>query len=1674
MWSAHVDSAWKKLSARARQWSASSEEWQAHCELVAAGLTATLSVADMATLVTATDGSLAQLLQRTVTTSYTARMRECQFVLVVLAEVVQQLLDAATDEASVEAVRSACPALQELVQTQLLPLVHHRKFQVLQPVALTMIKNIVAGIQALEAETAIVQELGGHVHDMLMAAATEDRDDQDTHEHDDDEAFARDQRVSYLSLCNLLSFLLQDSLDGAMLVQSKAICLRAIELFAQSPRFLHAVSVHLVPSVLKLEPAAIKEFAQAAIGAWQQQIERAECVNVLYLLIVLLPRDPTLIEERGLQQLIAYALGHQDSLLRKQGMHLLKIALSHYINLFLHDVGEAQRLPAVLDTWQNFLTASEVIQMHHEPHLIEQVWPQVEHILQTSLVVVASADKTDASAATSKIWPIAFSFEWVESLLLRVFAHENPVVRRMYLSNFMEACLKRWNEVYNAKESTTGTRAWPEVDGRNSFACQASFQTFLFRHLFSACNDPLMYRSSRKEAFQKLMTEFLATFLTFRVEWNATAISRGDATDDMAGLLDTFGEDVHQAIFGSGVECHSPEALISMLEIFQDWRLQTSLKALEPSSRPYLAADALETLRFMVQVHVLRSFPQPMRIRALRSLRHALACGFTDLRQLPLGMLGRVLSVFPTSNLMANNAEAFASIHEWLHSYDGHFTAHLREALMNSLSPSSDGKELSSPVLARLMLFVCDCARSDSAKRVIVYEQPVSKLIPSLEAASQAEALQTASPAKLIRLLGHFEEEIEQIGEYVRSLMEVRATNPEVAQETETFTFSVRPLEVYSSQNGWFSCVSLFNLARDHASQWIGASTVADAANRMDDDDTEEYFNEQDAVLSAAARVATQTATYLMQVDGDLQYMYELDDVCKMITKNLDDANISAVQHQTLALHFLSLVSNQPEAIEAISAFTSEAILPLMLKSVINRRDFSNGSRTLGRCLALFQDSKWLLTHNVLSASRYVPTTLLKQIFDQCLDALPAAGTEPREIYYMVQVLSMALSQLALEFVTDEDRLNELFQTVWGAYMDCKPKTDLLTRAVVYCMFQPAFLLSESLSSGKNAIVKRWYRTFFKFGEVHRPNVVFHVTCRMCQIWRAHPTSTWFFMDEIVELVLYKEPVIVDEKKQFSADDFENPPTEKQRENALAGRHKFVRLVLLSFLDELLVDQTRPESNEVLLMNELIVRLLKMNFEEEWMKQHMLHSEGFGKKQRCWQALCVLSKHITHSNIALVNPLLWKAFASPNLTSVRFYMEVVAMRAVIRFPSETIEVYVVPMMKNYNLMPQIAVSLLFVCGYAVQNRLGGLMDEEDNKICRMLVDSMLPWLNSSHGHTRVLVQYLVGMLLPPYLHKANLAASDDMSTKFVRQMASFLCENKDCKRMYRRQTYQLSNFRPEYESSMLGLLTSAKFNEFLELFPKESAVSFTVQLKDTMNELYAQFQREHFSDDMASKLAHKKSQEDGSAQATDGMNASLNVQRKIDTSAILLDESVLPVAMRERTELDLNIRQKKRQQIIMCATLVDKTPNLAGLARTCEIFNAQKLILPNIRVCDEEMFGTISVTANKWINMEEVRPDGLVAALQRWKEEGYVIVAVEQTASSVCLSEYQFPEKMVIVLGKEKEGIPVDVLQMVDVCVEIPQFGIIRSLNVHVSGAILLWEYTQQQMLRRAALPSTA
>jgi tRNA guanosine-2'-O-methyltransferase len=137
------------------------------------------------------------------------------------------------------------------------------------------------------------------------------------------------------------------------------------------------------------------------------------------------------------------------------------------------------------------------------------------------------------------------------------------------------------------------------------------------------------------------------------------------------------------------------------------------------------------------------------------------------------------------------------------------------------------------------------------------------------------------------------------------------------------------------------------------------------------------------------------------------------------------------------------------------------------------------------------------------------------------------------------------------------------------------------------------------------------------------------------------------------------------------------------------------------------------------------------------------------------------------------------------------------------------------------------------------------------------------------------------------------------------------------------------------------------------------------------------------------------------------------------------------------------------------------------------IVAAESLVLPSLKVTSDAAFRDVSVSAASLMSLHECAPSKLLDFILARKAQGYTIVGLEQTVRSLRLGTTELPSRMVLVLGAEREGIPVELLQHLDFCVEIPQLGLIRSLNVHVSGALIMWEYTRQRLDARAAIAAT-
>jgi tRNA G18 (ribose-2'-O)-methylase SpoU len=118
----------------------------------------------------------------------------------------------------------------------------------------------------------------------------------------------------------------------------------------------------------------------------------------------------------------------------------------------------------------------------------------------------------------------------------------------------------------------------------------------------------------------------------------------------------------------------------------------------------------------------------------------------------------------------------------------------------------------------------------------------------------------------------------------------------------------------------------------------------------------------------------------------------------------------------------------------------------------------------------------------------------------------------------------------------------------------------------------------------------------------------------------------------------------------------------------------------------------------------------------------------------------------------------------------------------------------------------------------------------------------------------------------------------------------------------------------------------------------------------------------------------------------------------------------------------------------------------------------------------------------RWLPLEQVAPSQLPFYLRARRAAGWRVVALEQAHGSVPLHSYartraatadddadgcsasaggappSLAARTVLLLGAEGTGVPPSLLAEVDGCVEIPQRGLLRSLNVHVSAAIAVWE----------------
>ncbi|GAA3980731.1 RNA methyltransferase [Mucilaginibacter dorajii] len=158
-----------------------------------------------------------------------------------------------------------------------------------------------------------------------------------------------------------------------------------------------------------------------------------------------------------------------------------------------------------------------------------------------------------------------------------------------------------------------------------------------------------------------------------------------------------------------------------------------------------------------------------------------------------------------------------------------------------------------------------------------------------------------------------------------------------------------------------------------------------------------------------------------------------------------------------------------------------------------------------------------------------------------------------------------------------------------------------------------------------------------------------------------------------------------------------------------------------------------------------------------------------------------------------------------------------------------------------------------------------------------------------------------------------------------------------------------------------------------------------------------------------------------------------------------------------------SVDEFKQQDKLPVAVVLDNVRsmhNIGSIFRTADGFAVEQVCLcgitaqPPHREIEKTALGaTLSVN---WTYYETP-----LQAVEQLRQQGYQIIAVEQAENSTMLNEFtpDTNQKYALIFGNEVNGVSDEVMQAIDACIEIPQFGTKHSFNIAITAGIVLWDF---------------
>lgn len=159
-------------------------------------------------------------------------------------------------------------------------------------------------------------------------------------------------------------------------------------------------------------------------------------------------------------------------------------------------------------------------------------------------------------------------------------------------------------------------------------------------------------------------------------------------------------------------------------------------------------------------------------------------------------------------------------------------------------------------------------------------------------------------------------------------------------------------------------------------------------------------------------------------------------------------------------------------------------------------------------------------------------------------------------------------------------------------------------------------------------------------------------------------------------------------------------------------------------------------------------------------------------------------------------------------------------------------------------------------------------------------------------------------------------------------------------------------------------------------------------------------------------------------------------------------------------------KEAEKTPIIVVLDDIRSLHNIGAFFRTSDAFLIEKIYLCGITATppNKEIHKT-ALGATETVEWEYVQD--VLELVERLKNENVKIVSIEQVEGSVMLNDFNVEEhiKYALFFGNEVKGVNQKVINSSDFVIEIPQLGTKHSLNVSVSGGIVIWDFFQKMQV---------